>query len=74
MEIGSLSMVQPRKTAIYKDYKEEFFPKLLKDRPVPVEMELHLIKYFVGQRINDVQANPKLLTVERWDHSDVFYQ
>jgi hypothetical protein len=42
-------------------------------RPVPVEMELHLIKYFVGLRIREVEANPDLLTVERWDHSDVFY-
>jgi hypothetical protein len=41
-------------------------------RPVPVERELHLIKYFVGQRIKEVKINPELPTVERWDHSNVF--
>lgn len=42
-------------------------------KPVPTVMELHLIKYFVGLRIKQVQANPELLTEERWDHSDIFY-
>jgi hypothetical protein len=43
------------------------------DRTVPVEMELHLIKYFVGERIREVEADPNLLTMQRSDNSDIFY-
>jgi hypothetical protein len=42
-------------------------------RPVPAEMDSHIIKYVTLQRKEAVSRDPNLLTVERWDHSDVFY-
>lgn len=43
------------------------------DRPVPIGMDSHIIKYVIGQRKEAVDRDPNLLIIERWDHSDVFY-
>ena len=50
-----------------------------KGRPVPKEMDLHIIKYVVGQRkqkVDEALANNDNhhFVTGRWDHSDVFYQ
>ena len=42
--------------------------------PVPVELDRPMIKEVIGERKEAVEANPKLLLIERWDHSDVFYE
>jgi hypothetical protein len=47
-------------------------------RPVPVEMDRHIIKYVVGQRKQEVETalvngDNRHFVTERWDHSDVFY-
>src|SRR5829696_1017594 len=42
-------------------------------RPVPKEMDRHIIKFVVGNRKNAIEANPSLFQIEPWDHSDVFY-
>lgn len=42
-------------------------------RPVPKEMDRHIVKFIVGRRKSAVEADPSLLQTERWDHSDVFY-
>jgi hypothetical protein len=42
-------------------------------RPVPKEMDRHIIKFIVGERKEAVERDPDLLQTERWDHSDVFY-
>lgn len=43
------------------------------DRPVPKEMDRHIIKFVVGRRKNAIESNPNLIKTEPWDHSDVFY-
>lgn len=43
------------------------------DRPVPIGMDSHIIKYVTGLRNDAVNRDPNLLIIERWDHSDVFY-
>ena len=48
-------------------------------RPVPKEIDRHMIKYIIQERMNEVnqaKANNDFrhFTTERWDHSDVFYQ
>ena len=42
-------------------------------KPVPKEMDMHMVKFVIGRRKKAVEANPDLLQTERWDHSDVFY-
>lgn len=42
-------------------------------RPVPVDVELEVMRYMIGEQINTVKANPELLIWERWNHSKVFY-
>ena len=47
-------------------------------RPVPVEMDRHIIKYVIGQRKQEVEAalangDNRHFVTKRWDHSDVFY-
>ena len=42
-------------------------------RPVPKELDRHIIKYIIGQRKTAIDADPSLLQTYRWDHSDVFY-
>jgi hypothetical protein len=42
-------------------------------RPVPPEMDLHIIKFVVGNRKQATQSDPKLIQTDPWDHSDVFY-
>lgn len=42
-------------------------------RPVPKEMDRHIIKYIIGERKKAIEADPTLFETERWDHSDVFY-
>jgi hypothetical protein len=42
-------------------------------RPVPKELDRQIIKYIIGQRKKDIQADPSLFQTYRWDHSDVFY-
>jgi hypothetical protein len=42
-------------------------------RPVPKEMDRHIIKFVVGNRKEAIEANPSLFQTEPWDHSDVFY-
>jgi hypothetical protein len=44
-----------------------------RNRPVPLEMDRHIVKFVIGNRKNAVDNNPELLLTERWDHSDVFY-
>jgi hypothetical protein len=42
-------------------------------RPVPKEMDRHMVKYIIGQRKEAIKEDPSLFATERWDHSDVFY-
>lgn len=42
--------------------------------PVPVDVELEVIRYIIGKRIEAVRADNSLLTWERWNHSKVFYE
>jgi hypothetical protein len=42
-------------------------------RPVPKEMDRHMVKYIVGQRKKAIEEDSSLFENERWDHSDVFY-
>ena len=42
-------------------------------RPVPKELDRHIVKYIIGQRKTAIDADPSLLQTYRWDHSDVFY-
>jgi hypothetical protein len=42
-------------------------------RPVPKEMDRHIIKFVVGNRKSAIEENPSLFQTEPWDHSDVFY-
>jgi hypothetical protein len=42
-------------------------------RPVPKEMDRHMVKFIVGRRKKAIEENPELFQLERWDHSDVFY-
>jgi hypothetical protein len=42
-------------------------------RPVPEEIDRHMVKYIVGNRKDAIEADPTLFGRERWDHSDVFY-
>lgn len=41
---------------------------------VPVELDRIMVRKVVGERIEAVRINPNLLLIERWDHSDVFYE
>jgi hypothetical protein len=41
---------------------------------VPVELDRIMVRKVVGERIQAVRINPNLLLIERWDHSDVFYE
>ena len=43
-------------------------------RPVPPEMDMNIIKYIIGQRIEAVQKNKSIFELNRWDHSEVFYK
>jgi hypothetical protein len=48
-------------------------------QPVPKEMDRHMIKYFTGQRKDEVNAGKtrndySAFTTNRWEHSDVFYK
>ena len=42
-------------------------------RPVPKEMDRHMVKYIIGQRKEAIEEDRSLFETERWDHSDVFY-
>jgi hypothetical protein len=42
-------------------------------KPVPKEMDRHIIKFVVGNRKNAIEENSTLFQTEPWDHSDVFY-
>ena len=42
-------------------------------RPVPKEMDRHIVKFVVGNRKEATELNPSLFQTQRWDHSDVFY-
>ena len=42
-------------------------------RPVPKEMDRHMVKFIVGKRKEAIETDSSLFQVERWDHSDVFY-
>ena len=42
-------------------------------RPVPKEMDRHMVKFVVGNRKEAIESNPSLFQTQRWDHSDVFY-
>ena len=42
-------------------------------RPVPKEMDLHIVKFVIGNRKEATESNPSLFQTQRWDHSDVFY-
>jgi hypothetical protein len=42
-------------------------------KPVPKEMDRHIVKFVVGNRKKSIEENPSLFQTERWDHSDVFY-
>jgi hypothetical protein len=42
-------------------------------RPVPKEMDRHMVKFIVRRRKDAIEVDPSLLQTERWDHSDVFY-
>lgn len=42
-------------------------------RPVPSKMDLHIIKYVIGNRKRKTEEDESLLETERWDHSDAFY-
>jgi hypothetical protein len=42
-------------------------------KPVPKEMDRHMVKFIVGRRKSAIEADPSLFQTERWDHSDVFY-
>jgi len=42
-------------------------------RPVPKNMDLHIIKYVIGKRKRETEEDESLFQTERWDHSDVFY-
>ena len=42
-------------------------------RPVPKEMDRHIVKFVIGNRKKAIELNPSLFQTERWDHSDVFY-
>ncbi|MGB7956728.1 MAG: hypothetical protein WCF23_22375, partial [Candidatus Nitrosopolaris sp.] len=42
-------------------------------RPVPKEMDTHIIKYVIGKRIDAVKIDSGLLQWQRWNHSKVFY-
>jgi hypothetical protein len=42
-------------------------------RPVPKEMDRHIVKFVVGNRKEAIESAPGLFQTERWDHSDVFY-
>jgi hypothetical protein len=42
-------------------------------RPVPKEMDTHIIKYVIGKRIDAVKKDSGLLQWQRWNHSKVFY-
>jgi hypothetical protein len=41
---------------------------------VPVELDRIMVRKVIGERKEAVRANPNLLLIERWDHSDVFYE
>jgi hypothetical protein len=42
-------------------------------RPVPKEMDRHIVKFVIGNRKEATESNPSLFQTQRWDHSDVFY-
>ena len=42
-------------------------------RPVPKEMDTHIVKFVIGDRIEATESNPSLFQTQKWDHSDVFY-
>lgn len=42
-------------------------------RPVPKEMDRHMVKYIVGERKKAIESDPNLIQKDPWDHSDVFY-
>jgi hypothetical protein len=42
--------------------------------PVPKELDRQMVREIIGERKAAVTADPNLLLVERWDHSDVFYE
>jgi len=42
-------------------------------RPVPLEMDRHMVKYVIGLRKAAVEAHSNLIEDEPHDHSDVFY-
>jgi hypothetical protein len=40
---------------------------------VPKKMDLHMVKYVIGNRKADVERDRDLIKGRPWDHSDVFY-
>jgi hypothetical protein len=42
-------------------------------QPVPVKMELHIIRHIISKRQEALEADRNILIEDRWDHSDVFY-
>jgi hypothetical protein len=42
-------------------------------RPVPKEMDRHMVKFVIGKRKEAIESDSSLFQTERWDHSDVFY-
>ena len=42
-------------------------------KPVPKEMDSHIVKFVIGNRKEATESNPSLFQTQRWDHSDVFY-
>ena len=42
-------------------------------RPVPDEMDRHIVKFVIRNRKKAIEIDPSLFQTERWDHSDVFY-
>ncbi|HEY7573336.1 MAG TPA: hypothetical protein VH796_18400 [Nitrososphaeraceae archaeon] len=42
-------------------------------QPVPKELDLHMVRYVTGKRKRAVERDPSLITIEPYDHSDIFY-
>jgi hypothetical protein len=47
--------------------------RLGRGRPVPKEMDRHMVKYVIGLRKKAIEKDKSLFQKEVWDHSDVFY-